>query len=74
MRRMTVTLLVVALLVGGGEARAARRRSIRCCVMVPAPTEGETRPYCFVLNVRPARQARHVCRALGGRPGRPGAR
>jgi len=71
MRRMTVMLVALAALLEAGDAVAARRRAVRCCVMVPAETAatvGETRPYCFVLAVRPAHEARRLCRAIGGRP------
>jgi hypothetical protein len=41
---------------------------------VPAPGGG-TRPYCFVLRVRPgAIGPRRLCRLLGGRPERPRVR
>ena len=66
--RLTVVVLVLALavLVPGREAQA-RRRAVRCCIMVPDDAGGE-RPYCFVLNVKPARYARKVCRQIDGRP------
>jgi hypothetical protein len=53
----------------GGEPAEAKRRPRRCCIMVPDDGGGE-RPYCFVVNARPARYARRVCRAVGGRPER----
>ena len=34
------------------------------------PAEGGERPYCFILNVRPARYGRKVCRRIGGKPQR----
>lgn len=68
MRRMTVMLVVLALLATGDDAHATRRRrAVRCCVMVPSETPGETRPYCFVVAATSRRAARHTCRALGGR-------
>jgi hypothetical protein len=66
MRLMTVLLLALAVIVPGREA-GAERRAVRCCIMVPDDDGGE-RPYCFVLNVRPARHARKVCRRIGGEP------
>jgi hypothetical protein len=72
---MTVMLVALAMLVTGDDAHATRRRrAVRCCVMVPSETEGETRPYCFVVTAESRRGARHACRALGGRPRRPGVR
>jgi hypothetical protein len=67
MRLMTVLLLVLAVLAPGGEVHA-RRRAVRCCVMVPNAAGDGERPYCFVLNVRPARHAKKVCRVIGGQP------
>jgi hypothetical protein len=66
MRLTTVVLLALALLLPDREA-AARRRAVRCCIMVPDDMGGE-RPYCFVLDVRPARYARRVCRLIDGQP------
>jgi hypothetical protein len=66
MRLMTVLVLALATMVPGREAEA-RRRAVRCCIMVPDDAGGE-RPYCFVLNVRPARYARKVCRSIDGQP------
>jgi hypothetical protein len=63
---MTGFVLVLVVLVAGGES-AARRRPVRCCVMVPDDAGGE-RPWCFLLNVRPARYGKRVCRLVGGRP------
>ncbi len=66
--RVTMVLLVaLAMLVPGREA-AARRRAVRCCIMVPDDTGSGERPYCFVLKVRPARYARKVCRVIDGVP------
>jgi hypothetical protein len=65
-RLMLVCVVVLAAIVPRGEA-SARRRAVRCCVMVPDEERGE-RPYCFILNVRPARFARKVCRAIDGTP------
>ena len=73
MRGMTVAMLTLAMLGVGERATAARRRPLRCCIMVPADDGGE-RPYCFNLNVRPKRSAKRVCRAIGGTPLRPGVR
>lgn len=69
---LAATVLGVAMCAGGARVEAARR-PIRCCIMVPADGGGE-RPYCFVLNVKPARWARRACRAVGGRPERVAAR
>lgn len=71
---MARTVVAAALALGlwwglDRPAEAARRRPIRCCIMVPADGGGE-RPYCFGLRVRPARAARRVCRAVGGTPAR----
>jgi hypothetical protein len=66
MRLTTVLVLTLATMMPGGEAEA-RRRAVRCCIMVPDDAGGE-RPYCFVLNVRPARFARRVCRSIDGEP------
>jgi hypothetical protein len=63
---MVVLVLAVAVLVPARDA-AARRRTVRCCVMVPDEERGE-RPYCFNLVVRPARLARKLCRLIDGRP------
>ncbi len=66
MRRMAMLVLALTVLVPGGEAHA-RRRAVRCCIMVPDDAGGE-RPYCFILNVKPARYARKVCRQIDGEP------
>ena len=69
MRHVTVVMLTLAVLGTGmaTDARAARRRPVRCCVMVPDDAGGE-RPYCFLVNARPARLGRRLCRAIGGTP------
>jgi hypothetical protein len=66
MRLMMVLVLAFAAFVPD-RAAEARRRAVRCCIMVPDDDGGE-RPYCFVLNVRPARYARKVCRRIDGQP------
>jgi hypothetical protein len=65
--RVTMVLLVVLAMLAPGREAAARRRAVRCCIMVPDDAGGE-RPYCLVLNVRPARYARKVCRLIDGVP------
>jgi hypothetical protein len=71
-RSMTVVVLAFALL-APAEHSEARRRPIRCCVMVPDGQGGE-RPWCFNVNARPARFARKVCRIVGGTPSVPRVR
>jgi len=73
MRRMTVAVLALAMLGPAPDTEAARRRFVRCCVMVPDDAGGE-RPYCFNLGVRRARTGRRLCRAIGGTPHRAPAR
>lgn len=67
MRLMLVLVLVLAAMVPGREAQA-RRRAVRCCILVPNDDGTGERPYCFVLNVKPARYARTVCRRIDGVP------
>jgi hypothetical protein len=64
---MMVAVLALAMLGAGERGEAARRRPLRCCIMVPAD-DGGARPYCFNLNVHPRRAARRICRAVGGTP------
>jgi hypothetical protein len=65
--RLTMGLVLgLAVLIPAAPSEA-RRRIVRCCVMVPDEAGGE-RPYCFLLNVRPPRYARKICRLVGGRP------
>jgi len=66
MRLIAVLIVAFAVTMPAGEAHA-RRRAVRCCIMVPDDAGGE-RPYCFVLNVKPARYARRICRRIGGEP------
>ena len=65
-RRVAMTLVAVAALAGASGDAAAGRRRTHCCVMVPDDGGGE-RPYCFILNVRPAGYGRTLCRLIGGR-------
>ena len=67
--RTSFLALLVALAAGPAVADGATRRPTRCCIMVPAESGGE-RPYCFVLNVRPAHRGRRICRLVGGVPQR----
>jgi hypothetical protein len=70
---LVAVALAIAAWTGVEPAEAARRRAIRCCIQVP-DDDGGQRPYCFILNVRPARHARRVCRAISGTPFRTAAR
>jgi hypothetical protein len=69
---MRTLLLLTMLLAPVVLAEARPRRHTTCCIMVPT-AEGGERPYCFILNVRPARYGRKVCRRIGGKPQRPTA-
>ena len=69
MRLTIVAVLVLTALGWGAPAEGIRRRPTRCCVMV-RDADGTERPYCFILNVRPARYGRRVCRLIGGVPQR----
>ena len=73
MRLMTVALMALAVLGSSRDVEAVRRRPTTCCIMVPND-DGTERPYCFILNVRPARYGRKACRLIGGRPQRPAVR
>ena len=63
------TLLLLTMLLAPVVTEARPRRHTTCCIMVPT-AEGGERPYCFILNVRPARYGRRVCRRIGGKPER----
>jgi hypothetical protein len=69
MRLTTVAVLALMVFAPCSETEAARRRSVRCCVMVPDDAGGE-RPYCFLFNAGSARVGRRLCRAIGGTPPR----
>ena len=73
MRLTTVAVLALMVLAPCSETEATRRRSVRCCVMVPDAAGGE-RPYCFLFNARSARVGRRLCRAIGGTSPRPPVR
>jgi hypothetical protein len=62
--------MTLAVLLGGGPAtaEARQRRIVRCCVDVPAPEEGTTRPWCFNIRARSRWAGRRVCRMIGGGP------
>jgi hypothetical protein len=66
MRLITVLMVAVAVMMPSGEAQA-RRPAVRGSVRVPDYTGG-VRPYCYVLDVEPARYARKICRRIGGEP------
>jgi hypothetical protein len=66
-------LAAAVLALAAGEAGA--RRTTTCCVPGGPDAGGGTRPYCFVLRVRPgAIGARRLCRLLGGEPRRAAVR
>jgi hypothetical protein len=68
---MTSMVLSCGLLWATGAEAAPARKPTRCCIMVPAETGPEKRPYCFNIEARPARRARRVCKLVGGEPQRP---
>jgi hypothetical protein len=68
------TMLLAAALLALAADQAGARRTTTCCVPLPDP-RGGTRPYCFVVRVRPgAIGARRVCRLVGGEPRRAATR